>query len=115
MKRMFLATAVAVVAAAVVQAQATMTGTWQGESPGGSKVVLNATATPTVLTGTLTVDGQKLAIADGKMARNTFTFTVALPPNNAIQAFSGEFTQDEVKLWMDRRGPASAAVLTRVK
>ena len=103
------------VTTAAVHAQAALTGTWQGESPNGSQVVLSVTANGAALTGTLTVDGQSLTIADGKVAKNTLSFTVMLPPNGAIQAFNGEFADDQVKIWMDQRGPGSAAVLKRAK
>jgi hypothetical protein len=113
--KMLLLGAAVVLSAAAIHAQAELTGRWQGQSPAGSQVVFDVKATQTTLTGTLRVDGQQLPIADGKVSDKTFTFTVSLPPNDAIQEFTGEVTQDEVKLWMDRRGPASAAVLKRVK
>lgn len=115
MKKIIAGMAVGVLMAVVVQTQAAMSGRWQGESPNGSHVVLEVKASDTALTGTLTVDGQRLTLADGKVAKNTFTFTVTLPPNNAEQPFTGELTQDQIRLWMNRRGPANAAVLTRSK
>jgi hypothetical protein len=114
MKRIATAGLMVLLVTVLLSAQSGLTGTWQGASPGGSKVVLEAKTADTALSGTLTVDGQKLALADGKVANKTFAFTVTLPPNGAVQAFSGEFVQDELELWMDSRGRASAAVLTRV-
>lgn len=115
MRRVLMGTAAALLTAATLQAQAGLTGTWQGASPGGSAVVLEARATETELAGTLTVDGQRLPIAEGKVKKNTLAFTVTLPPNESPEAFSGEFEGDELKIWMNRRGPASPAVLKRVK
>lgn len=107
--------AVAIVMAAALHAQAGLTGQWQGESPGGDQVVLDVKAAAAVLTGTLTVDGRRQTLIDGKVSKNTFTFTITLPPNDAVQAFTGEFAEDQMKLWMDERGPSNAAVLKRVK
>jgi hypothetical protein len=115
MKRVFLGAALVTVLAVIAQAQAGIAGKWQGESPAGSQVVLEVKATETALAGTLTVDGQRLTLVDGKLSKNTFSFRVMLPPNDAVQEFNGELAQDQVKLWMDRRGPSSAAILTRVK
>jgi hypothetical protein len=115
MKNVLRAIAIASVMAPALHAQASMTGRWQGETPGGSQVVLEVKAAETVLTGALTVDGQRQTLAEGKVSKNTFTFKVMLPPNDAVQAFTGEFAQDQMKIWMDERGPSNAAVLKRVK
>lgn len=115
MMKVFFGAAVLIVVAVVAHAQAALTGKWQGESPNGSQVMLEVKATETALTGTLAVDGQRLPLVDGKLSKNTFTFKVMLPPNDQTQEFNGELAQDQVKLWMDRRGPSSAAILTRVK
>jgi hypothetical protein len=114
MKTIGFAVAV-LVSSAAIYAQAAITGKWQGESPNGSKVVFDVKATDAALTGTLTVDGQRLPLADGKVSKNRFTFSVHLPPNDSVQAFTGELAQDELKLWMDQRGQANAAVLKRMK
>jgi hypothetical protein len=35
--------------------------------------------------------------------------------NDQPEGFSGELTGDEIKIWMDRQGAASAIVLRRAK
>jgi hypothetical protein len=113
MNRTLAATTIALLFALGVQAQATLTGKWEGKTKGGSKVALDLTANKTTLTGTLTEDGGTLTIADGKVSKNTFTFTVTL--GDRTEVFSGKFAGDEMSIWMERRGPESAAILTRVK
>ena len=38
-----------------------------------------------------------------------------LPPSAAISDCTGEASQDELKLWLDRIGPDGAVILKRVK
>lgn len=109
MKKILTGATLALVLAAVVHAQATVTGKWQGETKGGSQVVLDVKAIKTELTGTLTVDGEPNAISEGKMTKDAFTFTVLR------DAFAGKFADDQITIWMEKRGPESAAVLKRVK
>ena len=99
--------------AAVVHAQATLTGKWQGTTKTGSKVALDLTATKTTLTGTITQEGQTFPIADGTVAKDTFSFNVIL--GERTQGFSGKLGKDDISVWVDSRGPENAAVLKRVK
>ena len=115
MRRVILGTAAVLAAAVFVHAQATLTGTWEGATPGGLPLVLEVTATETTLAGTLRRGTQSLPLADGKVSKNTFTFKVTLPPNNTIQTFSGELNQHQITLWADALGPSTAAVLKRVE
>jgi hypothetical protein len=99
--------------AAVVDAQATLTGKWEGKTRNGFEILLDLTATTTSLTGTLTRNGQATTITDGKVATNGFSFKAAI--NDQTEGFTGELGDDEIRLWLDRQGPASAAVLKRIK
>ena len=112
MNRITRGTMLAITIAAAVHAQAALTGTWQGETPNGSELVLDLTATETALTGTLTRNGQPAAITDGKVSKNTFTFKATL--NDQTEAFTGELAGDQIRVWLDRQGPKRAAVLKRV-
>lgn len=47
------------------------------------------------------------------MSKNRFTFKTTI--NDQAEAFTGELAGDEIKVWLDRQGPESAAVLKRVK
>ena len=113
MKRILTAITIAFVLGVVVQAQAALTGKWEGKTKSGNQVVLDLVATKTTLTGTLTESGQALTITDGKVSKNTFTFTVSL--GDRTEAFTGEVTGDQMTVWIDRQGRENAAVLKRVK
>jgi hypothetical protein len=113
MKRILTGITIAFVLAALVHAQASLTGKWEGKTKNGANVVLDLVATKTTLTGTLTEDGQPLKITDGKVSKNTFTFNVSL--GERTEAFTGEVTGDQMTVWIDRRGRESAAALKRVK
>lgn len=104
---------IALMFAAVVHAQAGLTGKWKETTRNGADIVLNLTATGTALTGTLTRNEQSTTIADGKVSKNTFTFKATL--NDQTEGFTGELDGDQIKVWLDRRGPESTAVLKRVK
>jgi hypothetical protein len=97
---------------AAVHAQSAITGKWQGKTPNGFQLELDLVVTDKELTGTFARDGQALTIAEGKASKTTFTFKVTM--NDRTEAFSGEIDGDQMKLWMDRQGPSSAAVLKRV-
>lgn len=113
MNRTLTGAMMALALAAVVHAQSALTGKWQGETPNGAEIVLDLTATETALTGTLTRNGQPATVTDGKVSKNTFTFKATI--NDQTEGFTGEFAQDEMKVWLDRQGPQKAAVLKRVK
>lgn len=113
MKRMFVSGLVAFMIAVVAHAQAGIAGQWQGETRGGTPVVLDLTVKDTTLTGTLTRDGEPLTLADGKVSKNTFTFKATL--SGQTEGFSGEVTGDDMKVWLDKQGPEAAATLKRVK
>ena len=112
-KRMLVSVLVASMFAVVAHAQTGIAGQWQGETRGGTPVALDLTVKDTILSGTLTRDGEPLTLADGKVSKNTFTFKATL--NGQAEGFSGEVTGDEMKVWMDKQGPEAAATLKRVK
>jgi hypothetical protein len=66
-----------------------------------------------VVTGTLVRSGQTAVIEDGTVSKNQFTFRATL--NDQAERLSGEVSGDEIKIWLDRQGPSSAIVLTRVQ
>ena len=96
---------------AAVHAQSAITGKWQGKTRNGFQLELDLVATGKALTGMLAREGQSLTITEGKASKTTFTFKVTM--NDRTEGFSGEIDGDQMKLWMDRQGPSSAAVLKR--
>jgi len=113
MTRLFAPLAALCVIVAVAAAQSGLSGRWEGSTPNGAKLQLDLTATDAKLTGTLTRNDQKTTISDGRIKNNTFAFKATL--EDQADAFSGEVKGDELRIWLDRRGPESAVTLTRVK
>ena len=113
MKNVLTSAVTALLLAAGVLAQVSITGRWQGATKSGTEIVLDLNATETVVTGTMTRGDQTIKITDGKVSKNTFTFKATI--NDQTDAFSGEVAGDEIKVWPDRQGPDRAAVLKRVK
>jgi hypothetical protein len=113
MKRILTAATVLLVWALVASAQAGLTGKWQGETKSGSAVTLDLIAKGATLTGTLTNGGQTIPIENGKITKNTFTFTATR--GEQTDGFTGEVDGDQVTVWIDRQGRDRAAVLKRVK
>jgi hypothetical protein len=99
--------------ACVLQAQGTLSGTWEGETRSGSSIVLTLAVKGAVLTGTMVRNGESTALSEGQVAKNKFTFKATL--NDQAEAFSGELAGDEIKIWMDRQGAERAIVLRRAK
>ena len=103
----------AIAVAALAPAAHALTGKWEGSTKNGASVLLDLTATDKTLTGTLTHDGQALPITDGKVAKNTISFKIDL--GDKMEAMSGELAGEELRVWIDRRGEETTAVLKRVK
>ena len=80
--------AIAVVCTVTTPAQPSLTGKWQGVTNAGAEIALDLTARDATLTGSLTRDGQTSTLSDGKISKNTFTFTAQL--NNQTEKFAGE-------------------------
>jgi len=114
MKKITVTTILLLALPIMLSAQTGLTGKWQGKTPmSSSDVLLDLSVEQEKLTGTLTISGETETITDGKVSKNTFTFKVT--HDGQTQAFTGEFGGDEIKVWTDRGGSASAAVLKRVK
>jgi len=113
MTRLLAPIAAVCVIVTAAAAQSGLSGKWEGSTPNGAKLQLDLTATDAKLTGTLTRNDQKTTITDGLVKNNTFTFKATL--EDQADAFSGEVKGDELRIWLDRRGPESAVTLTRVK
>lgn len=105
--------AVIITASAALSAQESMTGVWQGKTPGGMSILLEVVAKGDHVTGTMTVGKQTSTIENGKVSKKVFTFSVTL--DGGTEAFTGEINASEIKMWMDDRGPSTAITLTRVK
>ena len=105
--------AVAILVSITVAAQATLAGTWEGQTPNRQSIVLELTVKGADLSGTMTVGDQKSAIENGKVSKSTFTFSVAM--GGGVEPFTGELAGADMRIWMDDRGPSSAIVLKRVK
>jgi hypothetical protein len=104
---------IALACAIVAQAQAALTGKWQGETPNGAVLVLDLAVKGTALTGTLTRNGVSAPITEGTVTKTQFTFKAKV--SDQPEGFSGELADDQVKVWLDRQGPSNAVVLKRVK
>jgi hypothetical protein len=113
MRRLVEMAVAGLIAVTTLAAQSTIAGTWQGETGGGAAIVLDLAVKDTTLTGTLTRDGQRTPISDGKVSKDTFTFKAKL--NDQPEGLSGERAGDDLKVWLDRQGPSRAIVLKRVK
>lgn len=110
MKTVIRAFALALAAATLLHAQQTLSGTWEGQTPNRQPIVLELVAKGEVVTGTMAAGEQKAPIENGKVAKNTVTFTVEM---GGREAFTGELAENELKIWMDDRGPAAAITLKR--
>lgn len=117
MTRILTTIALAAALAVVVHGQSKLTGKWEGASKSGSPILLDVTATETVLSGTLSVDGKPAAIADGKVSKNTFTFQATFDEGSRshTEGLTGELVGDQITIWLDRQGHSTDAVLKRVK
>jgi hypothetical protein len=111
--RLVPAAAVVLMCALIGHAQAMLTGKWQGETPNGSSILLDLTVKGTTLTGTMTRNGERIPLSDGQVSKNTFSFKATI--NDQTEGFSGELTEDQLKVWLDRQGVSKAVVLKRVK
>jgi hypothetical protein len=76
-------------------------------------MTLDLTATGGTVAGSFKRNDQTLPITNGKISEGKFTFNVSL--NGKTQQFTGEHRGDEVRLWMNSQGAASAAILHRTK
>jgi hypothetical protein len=103
----------ALILGTLLQAQAAITGKWQGTTRNGLEVLLDLKATDAELTGTLTRDGRSSTITEGKVSKNTFTFKAIL--GDQTETLTGELGGEQLKVWLDRQGPEGAVVFKRLK
>ena len=113
MRAITIMAAALILLAPLVQAQGGVAGRWQGKTPSGEPVTLDLIVKGTSLTGTMTVNDNKAPLENGKVSNATFTFSVTM--DGGVQAFAGEGAADEIKIWMEERGPSRAIVLKRAK
>jgi len=109
MKRFASIVVLAIAVAVTVHAAGTLTGKWQGVTDDGATLVLDLTVKGTALTGTFSRNGQTSKLTDGKVAKNSFTFKASI--NERTDTFSGQFDDDQIKMWLERQGPSKAVVL----
>jgi len=113
MKHAIARIALAIFLVPVLSAAQTLAGKWQGQTPNGTEITMDLTVTETTLKGSLTRGDQTIPLVDGKVNKNTFTFTATL--NEETETLTGELAGDEIKVWLDRQGREMAAVFKRVK
>jgi hypothetical protein len=111
LKTILTTTTLTIVLTAVLHAQATLTGKWEGKTKNGFQIVLDLTATETALAGTLTREGQPAKITDGKVSKKSFTFKALL--GDQVEGFTGGLDGDQITVWMDRQGPVGTVILKR--
>ena len=111
MKRILNVLLLVLLLCVMAQAQTGLSGQWTETTPSGLNAELDVKATDTALTGTFSVRARPLAITDGKVTKNTFTFKAAL--EGQPEGFSGELKGDEIVLWRDRNGKGDALTLKR--
>jgi len=100
---------------ALVYAQSTLTGKWEGKTGGSAQaIVLDVTAKGATLTGTLTVNNETSKITDGNISKTSFTFKASLD-GRTDDGFTGEIGTDQIRLWPDRMGAERAVTLKRAK
>jgi len=112
-RRIALGVILTIVTSIAVRAQDGLTGKWEGETQSGTALVLTLAVKGTVLTGTLMRGEESSPLSDGKVSKNTFTFSATL--GGEPEKLSGELTGDELKVWLDRQGPERAVVFRRAK
>lgn len=112
-KRLGLGVMLTLFVTVVALAQQGLTGSWEGETPNGARIVLNLKAERDTVTGTLTRNEESTPISDGKVTKNTFTFKATM--NGVVETFAGEWTGDDLKAWLERQGPERPVVLRRAK
>jgi hypothetical protein len=86
-------------------------GRWRGTTGQGRQVTLDLRARGATLTGTLTLDEQSAAIADGMVEKRTITFKAAV--DGRTVTFTGEVGGEGITLSME--GARNPVTLIRVK
>ena len=100
--------------ALVAQAQSGFAGKWEGKTPAGGEVVLDATVKGEVLTGMFRIDKQHESIRGGKIEKGRFTFNVAL--GGVANVFTGELKNSQLSIVrVSPDGPSDPILLSRAK
>ena len=100
--------------ALAVQAQAGLAGKWEGKTPAGGQVVLDATVKGEVLTGMFRIDQQHESIRGGKIVKGSFSFNVAL--GGVANVFTGELKNNQLSIVrVSPDGPSAPILLSRAK
>ena len=94
-------------------ATTSLTGRWQGQTPNGMNLTMDLVEKDQVLSGTLDREGEAAPITNGKVSKNTFTFTSTL--GGQTETIEGTVENNDMKAWLTRQGPERAASLKRVK
>ena len=84
------------VACVVIHAEAGLTGKWQGATASGRPVALDVKVNGEQLTGTFTLGQQSATITEGKVEKNTFSFTATI--EGRTPKFNGRLLGDEIEL-----------------
>lgn len=113
MTRLLSLAATVLLCAVIAQAQSRLAGRWTGETDGGASLELDLAVKAGVLTGTLVRNGQETKLSDGKASEKTFSFKATL--NERTDSFSGALEGEQLKVWLDRQGPAKAVTLKRAE
>lgn len=113
MKKLSLVVALIIASISLLHAAESVEGKWRGETQGKTTITMDLAAKETELTGIITRKDSQIKIEAGKIAGNTLTFRALI--QDRTEAFTAEFTKDEIRLWMDRLGKESAMTLKRVK
>ena len=112
-RRIALGVIVLAVAGIIAVAQSGLNGKWEGETRNGTALVLTLVVKDTALSGTLKRGEETATLAEGKVAKNTFTFKATV--GGQVEGFSGELAGADIKIWLDRQGAERAIVLHRAK
>jgi hypothetical protein len=112
-RRIALGAMVVFLADILAGAHSGLSGKWEGETRNGTTLVLTLVVKDTAVTGTLKRGEETATLAEGKVAKNAFTFKATI--GGQVEGFSGELAGAEIKIWLDRQGAERAIVLHRVK
>lgn len=112
--RVAVAAALMMALALVANAQSGIAGKWEGKTPAGGQVVLDATVQGEVLTGMFRIDQQHERIRGGKIEKGRFTFNVAL--GGVANVFTGELKSSQISIVrVSPDGPSAPILLSRAK
>jgi hypothetical protein len=94
-RRTFVSLAIVLIGVGL-QAQNRLAGKWEGTTASGTPVVLVISVKDKDITGTFTLAGQSVPVADGKVDSDGFTFKVTVEGHPV--SFRGRQTGDVIEL-----------------